>query len=750
MKFAKELERDLVPEWRIKYLDYKGGKKRVKAVERAVNRMNRTPQSITRSNITPQHNTIYGSTSPYFPRKKGLPKPGLDIGHDESLQVLRHSPAALGSASNSKLADPSKALKRTPPMTIPSNERSLDPSNSAQTYGSFVPTPTNGSRRSFELPDAALSTISSLDPARQPPRPTIERSSISVSQTPYEIGPTTSPQRATFASLRRSTMNPQNVRPFLRRVFSVGTPLSKAESHRLDIDMIVIDQVKAQKKEFFGWMDKELDKIETFYKAKEDEASSRLDILREQLHIMRYRRLEEVAAAKQAKEAQTLDSDVLHLPGQSNGNSKTGDIEHHNPPTVWLNPFGKAIGGAKAKVLGQHPGSNSEAFKHMSYTPAMLSKSRSGQNQPTDDNRDYVRRPHEHNVSYRTAKRKLKLALQEFYRGMELLKAYALLNRTAFRKINKKYDKAVNAQYPLRYMSEKVNDAWFVKSESLDKYIHQTEDLYARYFERGNRKVATGKLRSSLGRPADQSTSTFTNGVLIGTGAVFAIQGVIYGADLLHHQDPNIQVQTSYLLQIYGDPIFRFNWVFYSIYTQDLQHSTAVSFFIGFSEVTRRGIWTLFRVENEHCSNVALFKASRDVPLPYEIDNNFQESFDRRDTDTSAHVPRSSPSLSQHRASASGTAEAQGSGEGMRYRAPTRAFTTVLAEAHRQDFEKKRKPGAGDSDNRDNMIRDGDNGNDDDDDISSDEDDEEDQQDVLDAEVLIRERSGQMSGSRSR
>src|SRR5256885_9068864 len=45
---------------------------------------------------------------------------------------------------------------------------------------------------------------------------------------------------------------------------------------------------------------------------------------------------------------------------------------------------------------------------------------------------------------------------------------------------------------------------------------------------------------------------------------------------------------------------------------------------------------TLFRsVENEHCSNVARFKASRDVPLPYKLPSESEEEFERRE-DSSA------------------------------------------------------------------------------------------------------------------
>lgn len=189
------------------------------------------------------------------------------------------------------------------------------------------------------------------------------------------------------------------------------------------------------------------------------------------------------------------------------------------------------------------------------------------------------------------------------------------------------------------------------------------------------------------------------------------------------------------------DPILRFNWIFYTIYTHDLEHNTICSFLIALSEVTRRGIWTLFRVENEHCSNVARFQASRDVPLPYSVQASSEEDErpENREEDEATGI---AASLSRHRSHTATGLEAQAIDSGSLRRRPTpvRTFTEALADAHTQDFEKKRKPGiaesiGGASGRRMGEIID------DVDDVGSSDDEENEDQDLLDAEALIRDTS---------
>lgn len=165
------------------------------------------------------------------------------------------------------------------------------------------------------------------------------------------------------------------------------------------------------------------------------------------------------------------------------------------------------------------------------------------------------------------------------------------------------------------------------------------------------------------------------------------------------------------------DPLLRFNWIFYAIYSHDLQHSALLSFVVSLSEIFRRGIWSLFRVENEHCTNVGRFRASRDVPLPYDIQQP-SETASLRETEAKSHYipaeatskePRRSPprrpSVSQAASGVDVEAALGMPASGSIRRRPAAPagntpiqrgiarVGTIMTEAHAQDFERKRRPG---------------------------------------------------------
>ena len=334
------------------------------------------------------------------------------------------------------------------------------------------------------------------------------------------------PQLTVNKDPKRNTISGPTTRrgSLLQRVLSY--PDWDAPEKRGNLDGA--SEFEKRQDEFFTFLDEELTKIEAFYQMKEEEAAERLKVLRHQLHIMRDQRTQEVLGAKMARP------------------EKEGAQKFHT-----FGGFGGITGfGIRDALAGRHFGKNSKALAELGTPSAALQ----GQDpNRTVTRRDFTRRPEDPpnaDVSYRSAKRKLKHALQEYYRGVELLKAYAYLNRTAFRKINKKYDKAINARPSMRYMSEKVNKSWFVQSEVTENLLAAAEDLYARYFERGNRKIAASKLRHTINKAGDYSPSTFRAGLLLMAGVLFAAQSLVYAVQHLHDDDDTLQTNTSYLLQV--------------------------------------------------------------------------------------------------------------------------------------------------------------------------------------------------------
>ncbi|KAK3299359.1 SPX domain-containing protein, partial [Chaetomium fimeti] len=920
-RFAKELDQDAVPEWRVKYLNYKAGKKHVKTVSRAIHRANATPILTRRGTEAPQANTpgtFFGINHSFTPPRRKAEGPNGGLASEPALFRSGSSSGQQGRSVHPGGGERS-GLARTPGSGIQ--------------YGSIGPSPSRASdRHDFELPAPAIRVLSNPDDPG-PIRGSLPRSATMTTTTrPDHRSPSlfTLPSSGTALTPRMR----------VARLFSTSSTAPRQTLNKIEIGMQNLDYVRSAERDFFSFLDSELDKIETFYKEKEDQATERLAALRAQLHEMRNRRTAEIVESKARKKQG-------HSTGRSDDDNTVGRPRDDNRD--WISPI---------KDRFSRTGPNSKALQKMTRTPIMAG-------QVMDEGRDYVRQPQDDDVPYRTAKRKLKLAMQEFYRGLELLKSYALLNRTAFRKLNKKYDKAVNARPPYRYMNEKVSKSWFVNSDILDGHIHTVEDLYARYFEKGNHKIAAGKLRALQKRHGDSSDSAFRSGLMIGIGAVFTIQGLIYGSEFLfNEEDDNLAEQTKYLLQLYGgyflmlllfalftldcrawtknkvnypfifefdarnfldwkqvaefpsfffalfgvfiwlnfsklgdweglylyypvvlicitlviiffpapvlhhkarrwflyshyrlllsglypvefrdfflgdmwsiwdlfmdfsllqanarrrylrditalrpvwiyyaimviDPILRFSWIFYAIFTHDTQHSTIVSFLVSLAEVVRRGMWTLLRVENEHCANVAQYKAARDTPLPYHLEQFVQRpslevaataaaaaaaatvaTLDgmpitattqppapttphpttpgRPDTagtlmlPTAARTPRSDtgemappppppPSASPGMGTATATALEEGGGGGMirpggtfrRRRADTLGKMSIrqaMAEAHKQDFEKRRPAAGGGERGKDSRVVDGD-GEVEGDVLGSEEDEDEDEDD---------------------
>lgn len=340
--------------------------------------------------------------------------------------------------------------------------------------------------------------------------------------------------------------NPNREQPLFQRLLSRhGTkPLLPA-----DVPMEAYVEIDSKQNDFWDFLDHELEKIETFYKSKEEQATLRLNTLKRQLHQLRDHRMRDVEEKRAEAKERKRKREENGRPEESSTGSASLKGHHH---------YGTVHNIPDAKEAVFHP---IKAAKQVQFrgTPKLLGEA-TPPTRTLEQSRDYIRKPTHTDTSYTGAKRKLKLAMQEFYRGLELLKSYALLNRTAFRKINKKFDKAVKPNKTLAYLP-KVEEAWFVKSSMVDDYIATVEDLYARYFYAANRKVAASKLRRKNRLPNDYTPSVFRNGLALGLGAVFAVEACVqagyeYYPSNVNHGDlwqGGEHAQTvSYLMQIYA------------------------------------------------------------------------------------------------------------------------------------------------------------------------------------------------------
>lgn len=209
-----------------------------------------------------------------------------------------------------------------------------------------------------------------------------------------------------------------------------GVSLSK--SHDLEYDEAELN--------FLHWLDSEIKKIDEFYQEKENDATERYKLLSAQLEALR-----------QLRETHRLESNET---SQSVSRAEPSDGGFHR--ASWVK---KPINRMRASWDGLSsamPGADHERrAKH----PELMAH-------PISTTTGYV--------EYRVAKRRLKQAVLEFYRGMELLKGYRLLNRTGLSKILKKFDKTSGRKISPEY-TEKLKLVHFDQSDSLENIMDRTE-----------------------------------------------------------------------------------------------------------------------------------------------------------------------------------------------------------------------------------------------------------------------------------
>lgn len=445
MKFAKELEEQAVPEWKTRYLDYKKGKKKLKAVARAVRELDSKSLGPSRApTFTSPFSSLRDAPvksllrrSPLVPNGRSAATNNAPLSQTRSRSETqvpqRPVPAAEGDVGDATPRAGGVRFNERSPLRSP--EHNAAPRMTR--YGSIIGSPPQQGdsdvdlrpASTLELPmpimdpeyDRPLSPGSEPGPASEPLRqdmstqPQVDlhptkRPQQTPSESPKHTKQRTAHQSRYTSLLRRSLQRSASTsgeQSLVTRVFSFSGRESpgQAQNQSHEIALEEYRELDMKRNAFFLFLDEELSKIGVFYKEMEDEVTERLKLLRSQLHTMRYWRLQ----------------DIQHQ-----------SANHHNTNHRHLSTI--------ANVGQDKIGKTSRSMAQLG-SPSLIADN--GQVERGNVAAQDYQRSHAP-IKYQSAKGKLKRAMQELYRALELLKSYSTLNQTAFRKIVKKYNKAVD------------------------------------------------------------------------------------------------------------------------------------------------------------------------------------------------------------------------------------------------------------------------------------------------------------------
>lgn len=366
---------------------------------------------------------------------------------------------------------------------------------------------------------------------------------------------------------------------------------------------------------FILWVDSELDKVEAFYRERENACVDRFLVLQDQmiqlqnqklLSKKKWLRAKKMLKGQTGSHSQEGNVDVEDEDDDDDDVYEDDDDDDDNGYDEYLNwnfagDFGNANPGVltaaqrnfkllsfwtkrKLRIINKFDMPSLPRFEWLKeggkvekqyYEDGYYSddnnddhdnpRNRDGTTSSTAHIRDFQRRRKKRNsagtphVPYFVARRMIKKAVHELYRSMELLKSYKLMNRIGFRKIIKKYDKTTGDTMLNVYM-KKIDSAYFSTSDVLENLMTNVEELYTRYFENGNRKISITKLRTNVFEQTYYA-SDYLGGFFFG----ISIPLIAYTFYLGLKETLNGSLKDGkYLLQIWGGflIIIMMSWLF--------------------------------------------------------------------------------------------------------------------------------------------------------------------------------------------
>lgn len=331
-----------------------------------------------------------------------------------------------------------------------------------------------------------------------------------------------------FEAFERDDLSASEAKPLLADT-SVSPPESastaglRASPEPVDEPEQTIDSVLSRlfdddELKFFGALDCEAERIVTFFENRQREAMERLSTLVEQLI--------ELAEHRRAYKAKTRRMEGGQLGLKNILGKVPRSLDAKELQRLQLHAQGREMNPVE-RVPSSDEDTGHQRREHALEHLQNLHLCDVPELEPVH------RRPHKqyNPVRYKAARKKLQTAVVENYRALEILNNYAILNRTGMNKILKKFDKALQVHVWQPYYEERVKHRSIVASSAVPQMLDALEEIYANYFEHGNRRRARDILRlgttnTLLPHESGHNWATFVTGLYLGIAVCLAVEGL--------------------------------------------------------------------------------------------------------------------------------------------------------------------------------------------------------------------------------
>lgn len=361
----------------------------------------------------------------------------------------------------------------------------------------------------------------------------------------------------------------------------------KSRSHfPITLEELIREEFDPEERKIFSATDAELEKVVSFYAAREMDAAHKYTQLARQLKELADHRREYRARNPRKRDEKPASKDAatrfsgylrdrfrrvvpaIKLDHGHPLDAQPRDLPHPDSPQGQEDtPVGSSDQSPKLSAgesltlagveIGKTPGQENqtedldEGDRRRAKALAQMQLSLKGWDEETDKAIRLANKAAalNHNPqAYLAARKKLKAAVLEYYKFLETLSNYKILNRNGFAKIMKKLSKSVDVPCAEAYYEARVAPTILVTSHRIENLSKATEEIFAAYFEHGNRKEAINRLRAREDHTSHHF-SVFRSGIYLGVALCATVAGLIEANEQSTHERVP---QWQGLLRVYG------------------------------------------------------------------------------------------------------------------------------------------------------------------------------------------------------